>query len=562
MKKIVKLLCAVLLVCAGLHSSAQDKGSWFQDNDCSAAIIHDAKVHGYVGLRRLIDWNFIEPSKGIYTGLATLKADAKQCADSGLYFFAQVQTGQNSPLSWMTSVDHIATYVTDDDNFPGPYPNYYDAKYKTAVQKLYDTTCGALATLDAGTKAKFKGLFFGIGSTGDFGPHKGKPIGSSYGITDDATWQAQAFTWYDQMNAAKAKCSFVNLGFNPQNNGENIAYLRARYPGCWLKHGDPTHQVPNDGEGIWDYYPDNDYFAETQGAMIVAGAYAKKNAWAMVTMACAKKQTQIDFTGGWNTNVNDTSISNWFTLHVYDRVNYKRGYCKFADLVSIDSTLRFTTTAYGELIPAVNMTAYNRRISAINSSTVDELYKKQQRMDAVQKFVNVTRVNNLYAGVTGASHSTTAMQLNDYVYSATDNYSVNVRQIAINGTSIGAWRMGDAGSKYGRFLRGFKLTDGAPKEMYFDINDSLGGYGNKMQITVVYLDSGTGSFSINCFRCGKKAVMNVTKTNSGLFKTAVVTVSNFKFGNRLTNGCDYTIKWTGGDNTFFDYTDVVNVLKP
>jgi len=124
------------------------------------------------------------------------------------------------------------------------------------------------------------------------------------------------------------------------------------------------------------------------------------------------------------------------------------------------------------------------------------------------------------------------------------NYDRFITQLLPNTTSKGLWRVRGPlttnSDPYDRFARRSDHSSGQDT-MYFDVNDNLlPSLGQRMQLNVTYLDRGTGQFSLNydAVSSAQKTAFTVTKMNTDAWKTQSVEVTDWRFGNRGTNGSD------------------------
>ena len=124
------------------------------------------------------------------------------------------------------------------------------------------------------------------------------------------------------------------------------------------------------------------------------------------------------------------------------------------------------------------------------------------------------------------------------------NYDRFITQLLPNTTSKGLWRVRGPlttnSDPYDRFARRSDHSSGQDT-MYFDLNDNLlPSLGQRVQLNVTYLDRGTGQFSLNydAVSSAQKAAFTVTKMNTDTWKTQSVEVTDWRFGNRGTNGSD------------------------
>ena len=124
------------------------------------------------------------------------------------------------------------------------------------------------------------------------------------------------------------------------------------------------------------------------------------------------------------------------------------------------------------------------------------------------------------------------------------NYDRFITQLLPNTTSKGLWRvrgpLTTTSDPYDRFARRSDHASGNDT-MYFDINDNLlPSLGQKVQLNVTYLDRGTGQFRLvyDATSSAQKTAFTVTKMNTDTWKTQSIEVTDWRFGNRGTNGSD------------------------
>lgn len=549
----IALFLIVLMFSCTQISYAQ-RGPYFNFGNVSNSLVKQAKDSGFTNARVLYEWKDIEPTKGGYLFTAGILPNLQKLVDSGFTNIRiEVATGPGAPITgaadWLVSVDGIGTYTTTGGNDPGPYPNYYSLAYKTAWYNLHDTLARFLGNLPTDIKSKIKSWFIKYGSTGDTGPHKGTPTSTAWGITDDETWVTYYKILIDSANKKRLRyCADITLSLNPSNDNKDLNYYNTTYSGSWMKWGDATHNYLFDGEALPKISGLN-YWGEIQGS-IPDEVQEKPTQFIFFCAARALGITQFDIPQGTINSLHIDKFSlQWFKDHAYDDTRLHQGYIYLFDKKSIDDTINYPTSVFGALIDPARLTAYNNRVNSINASSYDQLYKNFLIMESVKANVNPSRVNLMYNNLyEEATHSTSLYWDNDYGYSLTDNYGLNVRQINSRQTSVSGYRR-SANSYYGRADRGFKIVSGAG-EMLFSLNQNLKKQGTdkqRMQFDIVYYDTSTVKWQLTCAKCGKRrAAATVTNTNSRTYKTLTVTVSDFQFGGKLTSGADFGIKYAGG----------------
>jgi hypothetical protein len=155
-------------------------------------------------------------------------------------------------------------------------------------------------------------------------------------------------------------------------------------------------------------------------------------------------------------------------------------------------------------------------------------------------------------------------KMNDVGYNIwPGNYRMFLYQYDPNGTSQGYWRQGPLDQPYGRFARGFDHESGKDT-MYFDIDngfffDKPHGGEYQVKIRVVYLDKGTGTWSLRYDAIGdpQKTALSVKKTNSNMWKQDTVTIDDGYFGNRCPNNTDIMLVNTDAENDIFHMVELM-----
>lgn len=138
-----------------------------------------------------------------------------------------------------------------------------------------------------------------------------------------------------------------------------------------------------------------------------------------------------------------------------------------------------------------------------------------------------------------------------------ENYERFITQMSPDATSKGLWRVNGtlttSSHPYDRFARGFDSASGR-NTMDFDINDRLlPSAGQRVRLSVDYLDRGTGQFALKYDAVGnsQKTAFTVVKTNTNTWKTASVVVTDWAFRNSSPNGADLTLVNLDSDDDIF-----------
>ena len=145
------------------------------------------------------------------------------------------------------------------------------------------------------------------------------------------------------------------------------------------------------------------------------------------------------------------------------------------------------------------------------------------------------------------------------------NYERFITQIDPDNTSLGLWRVRGnltaSSHPFDRFGRRFDRATGR-NAMYFDVNDRLTpNPGQSIQLSVIYLDSGTNQFALIYDAVGnsQKTAFTVTKANSNTWKTNSVVVTDWVFGNNGPNGADLVLTNVDSSNNTFHSIELIKL---
>ena len=145
------------------------------------------------------------------------------------------------------------------------------------------------------------------------------------------------------------------------------------------------------------------------------------------------------------------------------------------------------------------------------------------------------------------------------------NYERFITQMNPDSTSKGLWRVNGtlttSSHPYDRFARGFDSATGRDT-MFFDINDNLlPSVGQRVRLSVDYLDRGTGQFALQYDAVGNnpKTAFTVTKINSNTWKTASAIVTDWAFRNQGPNGSDLILVNLDLDDDIFHKLEVTKL---
>ncbi|NDV61009.1 T9SS C-terminal target domain-containing protein [Puniceicoccales bacterium CK1056] len=147
------------------------------------------------------------------------------------------------------------------------------------------------------------------------------------------------------------------------------------------------------------------------------------------------------------------------------------------------------------------------------------------------------------------------------------NYERFIRQIDPDNTSKGLFRVNGpltpSSHPYDRFARSFDSTTGK-NTMYFDVHDNLlPSRSQRVQLSVIYLDKGTGQFELeyDATDNSQKSAFVVTKTNSNTWKTETVVVDDWVMANNGPNGADLMLLNIDSEDDIFHMVELVKLAE-
>jgi len=225
------------------------------------------------------------------------------------------------------------------------------------------------------------------------------------------------------------------------------------------------------------------------------------------------------------------------------------GFCIFHEGLASDDTTKFSTATYGSSANKANTARY---------TAICEAYASQG-----------AKMDDLNAATLGqVAQRRVQAGFNDAGWGIwPGNYERFIIQMNPDSTSKGLWRVNGtlttSSHPYDRFARGFDSATGRDT-MYFDINDNLlPSAGQRVRLSVDYLDRGTGQFAIRYDAVGnnQKTALTVTKTGSNTWKTASAIVTDWAFRNQGPNGSDLILVNLDSDDDIFHKLEVTKLAN-
>jgi subtilisin-like proprotein convertase family protein len=225
------------------------------------------------------------------------------------------------------------------------------------------------------------------------------------------------------------------------------------------------------------------------------------------------------------------------------------GFCIFHEGLASDDTTKFPTATYGSPASKSNTARYTAICAAYTSQGA--------------------KMDDLNAATLGqVAQRKDQIGFNDSGWAIwPGNYERFITQMNPDTTSKGLWRVNGtlttSSHPYDRFARRFDSASGR-NTMYFDINDNLlPSVGQRVRLSVDYLDRGTGQFALQYDAVGnnQKTAFTVRKTSSNTWKTASAIVTDWAFRNQGSNGSDLTLVNLDSDDDIFHQLEVTKLAN-
>lgn len=516
------------------------------------------------GIFIAIPWSELEPADGHYDWKLFDDTFARY-ARAGLYIQFMVWVGPDSPR-WIYSAGVPEVHTTPDKRkfHDWTYPFYLDANYKTYYHRLIRAVAAHIDTLPKDVRARIICIQTAEGTTGDVGGYKGDPVDPKYNLPDDK-WNAfKEETWELFDRLYRPKQPPIHLLINAGNELEHSAWLNQRLPNAWLKAGNPGHGYQlNDEKHLLAAFdplinhPESGHLVRVRSEMSErdSGWFEEAPVWNMYWLNLWGLHFGLDIfqheTGAFENRAFDEGFRFYAKYGGRkDAATSPGAWCALRDGLDAEDTVRFPPAEFGN--------------GSLRGS--DEAQKQ-----GLQRTLNIVRAFSSFGAEQGdpekamklTVQNRSAKRMNDVGWNiVAGNYQRYMRQWDPNGTSQGYWRQGAKDQPYGRFARGFDTKHGK-NTMYFDIEDRFfkgrplaGAY--PMILRVVYLDQGTGSFSVQYDSVGDPArtALKIKKTDSGRWKESTVRIADGNFANRCPHSTDLMLVNGSGEDTLFHLIEI------
>jgi hypothetical protein len=511
----------------------------------------------YKGHGVTVEWSEIEPANGKFDW-SKLDAAVTNATSKGLHVMVMVYTGMRSP-PWLYSSG--VPKVSTDFNGGSDFPFYLDEDFKRYFKRMIDAFAAHLdRDLPPDVRRRIIAVQCPVGASGDPHPYKveaekGSGQVGAWGSGATKIERPQWIEYQREMFAhyyaafARAK-PMIHCLFNSNSDDELHAWALKSFPGMWVKTARIGDRYQNNGEAREDNYQTTlprliSTFQDGMAIRARSEMDLTTRKWFTDAPLWGMYWTQLwglhNFQDIHNQVSRDLQNPDYYpAFEFYSRyAGYKDprdshgAWCALRDGIDYADTERFPEAKFGEVGRGENRARY------------DAIVATMKPFGAAQS-------------ATGYARRTNWNGMDDVGFDIfRGNYELYLSQIAPNETSQGLWRVGPKDQVYGRFARRFDHATGRDA-MFFNINDGFffdeplnGRY--EVEVRVVYFDEGRGQWALRYDAVGApaKTALTVTKTGSGRWQEARVTLRDGFFGNRGARGSDLSlVNVDGEDDTF------------
>lgn len=596
-KKILLLvLIASISLCAHAQTSTKDSFGFWGYQPVTTGNFNLFRGYNVKGLHEVFLWKDVRPKIDSAYNWTSLNNTLDTAIKANVFISFQGSVGQNSP-QWV--FDSCGSFITiGNPQQPGPYPKYYNPKYKKYYYQFLRDFGNYLASLSPARRGRVLAWQIAEGSTGDEQPYKGvlDTTAGNPNLSDPFIPQNRFDTGWESFRRAAwdtaAYCSgyiavsnYIALMINSGNDGSNIeyavdtssqqdindnSYIAKHFTflplPVWGKEGQMSHVYAFKGE---QSYLERDVpisRGEIQG-WITRTTHAHRDYF---TLMCSALTGELKIINGDQTYpviaAGDTRMSDFFTLLTNSKAD---AFSMPAFKVDWGDTVTYPTAQYGDLIDPLEAkqfksNLYNNNLQ-VQGSNNDPAQAEWLYWKAVARHVNPARVTSIDALFPQASfgNQQDSIYYNDHVVNTQYDYHKNMFRLNPSKDVKPVFRVGPDTSLYGRFA-GQPILSNNKCTWYYDVENKLiqQPTGDSVQITITYLQNGSGgSIGISCLRCGTKVTygsLTTITTNNNLWATKTVIIPNFIWKN---NGYDFMLDFTGGPTTTIGFIQVKNLSK-
>ena len=544
MKKILPNLCWCLLVMAAAGSAAEVKpgygiSSWagWKPGEITRADCPELR-----SVPLILKWDSLEPTPGKFVFEEKIGKPLKAASADGLYVTLMIWVGPDAP-EWifdkgvpLVATDREVNALGEKTDKQSRYPYYLHPEYKKGFFALIGAFGKYVNTLPPQLRERIVFVQSAEGSTGDGQPYKGKPLEQKYSISREAWNSFRLETWKSYRKAVPTIPILVN---SDANSGAEAKWLLDNMDVIALKEGMFSHGyiVSDNVERLAEHAAIEAEAKKRGKSVIMRGEMDNE----LFEMGWAKRNIPqtLYWSGIYATHCR-LDIWNIPTPALLDKANWPA--CAFFNKYAGHKNPATAPSAFCALRDGLDASDFERFPAA-------EFGGKPGLKREVERYLSIAKVYAAYGArlddpdktASGGMGSRKSKGVNDVGWGTLPgNYARFLTQIDAGSGDVGRWNIDE--TIYGRFGRGFEHKTGK-KQMRFQLDPGFNAKG--IDVTVTYLDKGTGSWSLGV--PGKEAKTSIQNADSGAWKSKTVSLSGVM---------ELSLKYESGDDTVFHIIEV------
>ena len=524
--------------------------------NCKSEKIDTERFPFIKGAADRVKWADIETSPEVYDW-SKMDSQIRNAVKGKYFYYFVLWTGPHSP-EWIyeQGVPKVAVKGSKGKDF---FPYYLDQNYINYFNRLILKLADHIASLTKEERNVFAFIQPAFGSTGDRQLYKGTPIDQKFKISAQQYLEfcsGATKRFYEAFN--KPELNHIKFLFNVDDESNPTELKEAKETKVgellyanWLRQNYPIELRKQQFTIAIGYQANGEIKQDTELRSSFFGLNGKKPEFVRGEFSKFGQGGIFQENPIWNyywtaISTVDRGLDLWeVDYNIVKTGQYDEGFA-FASRYSYykqPQTSPYAFIALRDVLDSADTLRFpNEKYGIAKQSNSDRIIKIEEEF---KKYG--AKVGDLPAAtsLSGSNYLYEAKAMNDVGFELiARNYSRFISQIDANETSIGLWRVGPTNKPFGRYARGFENSTGRNR-MYFDLDDNFLSLKAKESITlkIIYLDKGTGKFS---FRYDSstdpdKTSVYITKTNSGLWVSKSITITDGVFDNKGPRNSDFSL---------------------
>jgi len=501
----------------------------------------------------ILGWDDLEPIPGEYAFDEYVGNRIRAAVDDGLCVTLMIWVRPGTP-DWLFEKGVPRVYTDRKVNPLGQkmdrennlHPYYFHPIYQQHFFKLIEAFGSYVSGLPKELRESILFVQSAEGSTGDGQPYKGNPLEAQYEISP-ADWNAfRRETWQRYQKAFPGLPIVVN---SDANGDEEIEWMFKHMDVIALKQGMFSHGY---------HVSDNSSRLETFRKIV---AEAQKRGIPVLTRGEMDAEMYVY---GWSTENVPQALywSGLFATHC--RLDQWNIPCDALQIEANWPAFSFFNRYAGLHDPSDSSRAFcalreGLDASDFNRFPASEFGGSEGDKKDVERYLNIAKAYGFYGArmddpekaTGGGMINRKRMGYNDVGWDILPgNYCRFLQQIDPGSGDVGLWHVDD--SIYGRFARSFEHSAGK-MQMRFQLDPAFRA--DEVEIHIIYLDRGTGSWSVGI--SGNTVKKIIQKTDSGKWVAATIKMPR----DALLN-TDLLLNYEGGEDTVFHMVEIENAKFP